>query len=344
MRNDGIPDVTPARRDRADNEQNPKTTGFPPGTRAITVLLLVWLLMELAGPIARAVILYGTGNPTYNTTAPGGVRQNSGWDYEGQWGNFLGTPIAPNYFITATHIGGTVGSLFTLGTEHFVTTAQFLSPTSDLTIWQVDHPFSSFASLYTGPSELDRQLVVYGRGTERGTEVIVNGSPLGWYAGAATSVQRWGLNQVASIEHYSGLGDLLRATFDASGGMNEAHLSVGDSGGGVFINDGTGWKLAGINYGVDGPFNTTTTGSGFVAALYSTKGLYEPSDSGWLPAPGDPTAFYATRISANADWIHSVTVPEPRMWGLISIGGLLGCAGWTAVKKRISAARCLRQD
>jgi len=47
---------------------------------------------------------------------------------------------------------------------------------------------------------------------------------------------------------------LLKLTFSRNGLTNEGALSGGDSGGGVFINDSGKWKLAGINYLVDGPF------------------------------------------------------------------------------------------
>src|SRR5437867_4375374 len=56
----------------------------------------------------HAVIFYADGDPAYNTTAPGGSLTNSGWQFEGIWGGFLGTPIAPKYFITARHVGGSV--------------------------------------------------------------------------------------------------------------------------------------------------------------------------------------------------------------------------------------------
>src|SRR5947208_10598952 len=40
------------------------------------------------------------------TSAPTGSLSTAGWQYEGQWGEFLGTPIAPHYLITAAHVGG----------------------------------------------------------------------------------------------------------------------------------------------------------------------------------------------------------------------------------------------
>jgi hypothetical protein len=60
-----------------------------------------------------AVILFGTGDPSVNTTAPTGALAGSGWQYEGVFGGFIATPIASNYFLTAKHIGGSVGQTFT---------------------------------------------------------------------------------------------------------------------------------------------------------------------------------------------------------------------------------------
>jgi hypothetical protein len=78
------------------------------------------LLLALAVvPCVEAVILEGTGDPSYNTNAPTGSLTNSGWQYEGQWntenGPFLGTPIAPTFFLAAQHIGGTAN----LANDHF---------------------------------------------------------------------------------------------------------------------------------------------------------------------------------------------------------------------------------
>ncbi|PYK66633.1 MAG: hypothetical protein DME45_12195 [Verrucomicrobia bacterium] len=69
--------------------------------------------MALDTTSAEAVILYRTGDSTANTTAPGLVAPHEGWDYEGNWGGFLGTAIAPHFFISATHISQAGGKVFT---------------------------------------------------------------------------------------------------------------------------------------------------------------------------------------------------------------------------------------
>jgi hypothetical protein len=115
------------------------------------------------------------------------------------------------------------------------------------------------------------------------------------------------------------VGPLLAANFDRKGVPNECDLSHNDSSGGLFIEDGTTWKLAGVNYTVDGPFSHDgATGTLFNAdaqfygALTDLRGLYYlTATNGWVLVPTNypvavPTGFYASRVSANLSWISSV--------------------------------------
>jgi hypothetical protein len=277
------------------------------------LLIFATLVAEIT-PL-RAVILYGTGDPTANTMAPTGVLANSGWQFEGQFGGFLGTAIASNYFITAKHIGGSVGQSFVFNNASYTTTAVFPDPSSDLQIWQVAGTFPTHAPLYSSApgSEVNLNLVVFGRGTQRGGPVFVgNDSHFGgWLWGTSDGVQRWGTNVVGSIVDDPPYGDLLRVPFNNNAGPNEAHLSVGDSGGAVFVfNSITNrWELAGINFAVDGPFSLSSTGvNPFDAALFDTTGLFVEG----APAP-IPSAFYATEIAAHRSFIESVVMQLARV-------------------------------
>ena len=273
--------------------------------RALVVLLAL-------GADAHAVILDRTGDPTANTTAPTGKDANSGWQYQGTWGGFLGTPIAPGFFISAAHIGNAGGSQFIFQSATYHTLRSYYDPQSDLVIWKVAEQFPTFAPLYSRTDEDGERMIVIGRGTQRGSAVMLNNVFKGWFWGAEDSVMRWGENVVADIVPNGPGFDLLRAPFDANGLPNECHLSVGDSGGAAFIQDESTWKLAAINYAVDGQFSTSATGSDpFHAALVDRSGYFQESSPLYEAVTG-PSGFYVTRISTKLPWIGA-TIAEPRI-------------------------------
>ncbi|MBI4325642.1 MAG: hypothetical protein HY674_10310, partial [Chloroflexi bacterium] len=275
---------------------------------------MVLLLFLLNLPSVPAVIFFSTADPNHNTTPPTGALANSGWECQGLWGFFLGTTIAPQYFITAKHVGGAVGELFDFQGVAYRTSAVFDDPDSDLRIWRINGRFPFWAEIHNRNDEAGKDVVVFGRGTQRGDEVTVSkpfGPALkGWFWGASDGRQRWGQNQVSSIVtngvgqigSNNGVGEQLKMLFNAGAGAEEATVSDGDSGGGVFIQDGSAWKLAGLNYAVDGPYNTTNSGPGFQAALFDQGGLYVGGEGQWTLARDLavdlPGAFYATRLSS----------------------------------------------
>jgi len=298
-------------------------------------------------------MLKGNGDPDRNTTPPTGALEGSGWQYQGFWGGVLATPIAPQYFVAAKHVGGSVGGTFVFDGVPYRTVAYWDDPNSDLRIWQVDGGFSRWAPLYSGSDEIGKLLVVLGRGTQRGEEVwaptvqtvyttnsfnlrtsglsrkqvlalypnaviskngnvtyvtttqVTNVVLKGWKAGISDGRIRWGKNIV------SGDGNLLSATFDLNSDDDEAYLSSGDSSGAVFIQEGGVWKLAGINYAVQGPFARSPEEPAFYGAIFNQSGLY--TDGYRVPDDGyvRPASFYATRISARLAWIQTIIAPLP---------------------------------
>lgn len=287
------------------------------------ILSPAFLLVILCASLheASAIVFKDTGDPNYNTQPPTGALAHSGWQWEGKWDSFgsefLGTPIAPRFFITARHVGGRVGSIFTYRGMAYHTVAVSICPGADLNIWQVAETFPEYAPLYTETNEIGRHCVVFGCGTQRGEPVVVGGITNGWKWGKADGVQRWGENTIGSaVDGGVGFGPLLYCTFDRDGGPNECQLSYGDSSGATYIDDGTGWKLAGINYAVDGLFSFDgTTNTAFAGMLLDMSGLWRGQQTNWTYLPRaekpNPSGFFVTRISQNLDWIKSVVDYTP---------------------------------
>jgi hypothetical protein len=155
--------------------------------------------------------------------------------------------------------------------------------------------------------------VAIGRGTQRGGELTINGVPKGWAWGPFDTpgggFLRWGENIIDMvISNGSANNQLLVSDFDSNGLDNECHLSTGDSGGALFLEQNT-WKLAGIHYAVDSVLAAADPESAFNAALYDVRGYYFESGGqfGQFNGPvARPSAFYSTRISNRLPWICSV--------------------------------------
>jgi hypothetical protein len=314
------------------------------------------LLSMLVATQASAVVLYSSAQrnihppgsllnhgPAGDPRGTGDPRRllNSGWQWQGEFGGFLGTPIAPQFFITAKHIAGSAGHLRLNSVNYPIDTTfgnggSVSNPNADLIIYKIQGTFPTFAPLYnaaTDGSEVGKSLVFIGRGTQRGAEVRVNSVLKGWEWGTFDEVQSWGENQAAGIFNFGPqYGDLLYTDFDADGGPNEGALTNGDSGGGWFIQSNGTWKLSAISFTVDGPFRYTQSGPAFNGALFDMGGLWigDPTPQ-FIPddTMDVPSSSYGTRISSNLAWIQLVTgasiTPEPSIGLLcLAITPLLG--------------------
>ncbi len=298
--------------------------------------LLVGCLLLMAAP-ARAVII--NGSATGNTSAPTDPALATRWDQVGNFSNasltenYLGTPIAPSFFVTAAHIGNFTGQPITfLDSSSYTTVARFTDPNSDLAIYQISGTFpgAKIVPMYSGSFSSGQSMYIFGRGVPRTTtDVIGNAFPSGteakgWTWGTATGARSWGTNNFNAIADGGAAGPQIAYDFDSTP-ANEGVLSIGDSGGPVFMQEGGVWKLAGINYAVESAFSTTGTGTGFNAAIFDRGGLYQ-STSGGTSGPwsyvtpsvaNKPASSYSSSVPANSAWIATV-VPEPASISLVA--------------------------
>ena len=244
--------------------------------RTAAALLAVGLVLSMAAPAAGPSSC--TGRPDRATLAPASCTYaDSGWQYQGQWSYYLGTPIAPNYFITAKHVGGSVGNMFTYNGQAYTTTAAYASPSSDLTIWKVSSGVRHLCPAVHTSNEVSQTMTVYGRGTARGSAVTVGGQTKGWTWGAFDHVQSWGSNTVDDDRQWR-RGDRPAALLQVrrqrrllrgqpfggrqrGRGVHQGRLDL--EAGGHQLRDG--WALQ---------LHRRQTDAGFSAAIFDQGGLY----------------------------------------------------------------------
>src|SRR6202521_4006557 len=114
---------------------------FVPGRAGVS---LIAVAMWWFAASADGIILFRTGDPTANTTEPTGALANSGWQYEGDFGAFLGTAIAPHYFVTAKHLGAGPTTFLYHGVNYTIVRS-FADPGADLRIFEVAGTLPSYA-------------------------------------------------------------------------------------------------------------------------------------------------------------------------------------------------------
>jgi len=293
--------------------------------KPLQTVLMVLLSVVLTNE--TVAVLHDTDDPSIYSSAPTGELAASGWEFQGQFNSYLGTPIAPHHFITAKHIGGSVGHDFHYNGEVFNTIAKTDDPDSDLRLWEIDGTFEQYAPLYNTSDESGKNLVVFGRGVDRGavvTNSIINDPPgprppeiqvitNGWKWGAYTYVQRWGENAVSATTTING-NPVLKADWDTSASEHECMLTDKDSGGAVFIEQNGVWKLAGINFAIGPSFTYSLSADGsdsFNGSILDfTGGVYAKAGELWvLQLPTQKSAFYSTRISSRYSWITN-NIPD----------------------------------
>lgn len=293
------------------------------------LLLLITSLALFLGTMldSRAIVIQGATDSSYNTAEPSGPFQDSGWEYQGNWGAFLGTAVSSNYFITAKHVGGAINDSFTYQGVAYTATDYVDHPESsvDLRLWKVAGNFPSWATICAHWQHHREVAIAFGRGSIKGTAVTNTVSPpyitfseqRGWQHASGGGHKRWGQSYIVSggsdpewfsvtdfwgFHMYYENDPILLNT-------NEFSLALGDSGGGLFVRDRFKWRLRGIAIGNEySEFRLTESGSNFFASVTNAAGLYD--HTGLLYTDEDQFPWVSKSIFADttkyAGWIHSI--------------------------------------
>jgi hypothetical protein len=262
----------------------------------------------------------------------------SGWQWE-QPDSYGATVVGPNQVITAAHLGVGVGYRFHFGGLDYPVLGAVDAPGGDLSVFWVGGRLPAAAPIYRGQSEVGAGVVAFGLGGPRGDafyapDLFGQQQLKGWDWTVADLRLRWGTNNVAASSVQGPTGtNYLACLFEADQGPDVTCITIGDSGGGVFLRDTDGqWKLAAVVSAVESQYRLTPGGATIAAAVFDRTGLYEEDTSGqWNPAPdtlarpGSYMLFF--RISTYASWIDGVLAgqtpgnPVPK---LLSSDGLSG--------------------
>ena len=281
-----------------------------------------WLLgaVFLLAPIdyASAIVFFNQGNDANLTNPENGLP----WDNVVQMQSGTG-PIG-----TGVYLG-----------NRYVLTAGHVGPLTSVKVGFIDYLLDSSPAVAIGKADMklvrlasdpglngvrlntnpfgdtgDSYLVGYGVG--RAGSSLLGSSPVTW-GDSSTAIKRWGTNfvdgAIAGVQVAGYTSDLLRTQFNSNAGVNEAALTIYDSGSALFRQIGSEWYLVGLG--------------GYV----QNSGYSLASDES---NPNDSSDNYFIRISSysNAvDRIGAVAVPEPSSSHYF-VGGIL-FLGFLALRK-----------
>ncbi len=301
---------------------------MPKATIALVTMLMMWIGVTTS----QAVVIAG-GNGSGNTTAP---TDDPGF---ANVGNCLGSScvyLGNGWVLTAAHIdynygtntpilpssvqfGGTSYSTAS-GSLHQLTNngTTGMTTLTDMVMFQLTSPPSlPTLTLTPGLATVGQSITMIGNGLNRDpgtaywdaswTQLPSSSGAVysGFKGNFGSNTVRWGTNTVgfAGQNVNDGLADVysfISSPFDSSAGYNEAQALIGDSGGAVFVKNGTTWQLAGMMYAAGGPY---------------------PGQPGNVVVNGDVTAI--ADLSFYSSQIDTITgVPEPSAAFLIAASAL----------------------
>ena len=279
-------------------------------TIAVTILLF--------GSSASGVILY-SGDNTANQTAPASgapfyaVARVCNSDGSGTAGSAV--YISGKYMLTANHVTNSSHVTFDGNTFYARDTAftpqQIAGTNVDMKLIKlIEDPGLNAVSLNTDASiDSFAEATLIGWGVGRDPNVADTGTGLTniWaWGNNSTLAKRWGTNNFIGIHNApygGGTYSALVTALDGNGGSDEAGAAIYDSGSGIFIQDGSTWKLAGITTSVSDVSGSSTSTFGFAGDynFFVRMAQYASQVTAAIPDPQTYTGWKIDYSLYNAD-------------------------------------------
>lgn len=183
-----------------------------------------------------------------------GVYKWNSW-FDNKWWGGSAVAIAPNYILTANHVGHQPTDYLEINGVKYHAIAYFNVPASlgapDIQVIKVDGTLPVYKTIFTGELKKGTPVTLIGYGM---TGTIADGKANEVYVGdqsdpinSPVGIRRWGTNLLskdADSRFHIGLDDTMTDYEAMPGG--------GDSGGGMFVKVGDQWQLAGTITETDG--------------------------------------------------------------------------------------------
>jgi len=256
---------------------------------------------------ARAIVFFSQGND-HNLTNPG---DNLPWDNVVQMRSDTG-PIGSGvylgnrYVLTAGHVGLLTSVKVGLVDYLIDSSPAVAIGTADMKLVRLaSDPGLGGVRLNSNPSADGGAAHLVGYGVGRASSSLLGSNPVTW-GDSSSAIKRWGTNLVdgaiSGVQVGGYTSDLLRTQFNSNAGVNEAALTIYDSGSALFRQIGSEWYLVGLG-------------------AYVQNSGYSLANSQFNSTESDDNYFIRISSYANSSvMIGGVSVPEPSSQSLLFVG------------------------